>query len=405
MPSVDGSAAVDGASSAAAALRERMAELTGTDASDWYLVTKARQGMQVVLDAAREATKRSEVITQLFTCVTAINPILAADLTPRYVDISAHTLAVDPALAQASQHTCAVVLQRTFGIEDDATSQRLREMARQSGALLLEDSAHCVGRMAKDERGRPVADVSIHSFGVEKMLFGTYFGGAVWVNPAIESARVGHAIRDALLALPPVDAQLDRATRKYRNQVRMLTRLPGKASQALRARWEQKGTMEPAVSDVERRGLVNHEPSAPSSWVCEQALAALADLAANEESRSSCVRAYLRAFDERDRAELGIPRAVVDAPNQPLLRFPVFVDGERQADAVVDGLAQAGLYAPKWPRPLLVPGVLDAGAYGLARGADAWPVSQRLSASIVCLPTDIDPVRVDDVVRVLQETR
>lgn len=395
--------AVDG--SPALALRQRMAELTNTSADDWYLVTKARQGMQVVLGAAGKMTGRDEVVTQLFTCVTAINPILAADLTPRYVDISADTLRIDVDLVLPSQRTCAVVLQQTFGIVDRDSSLALRKLAHDAGALLLEDSAHCVGRMAKDEQGQPVADVSIHSFGVEKMLFGTYFGGAVWVNPNMSNKSVSSAIRDALEALPPMDARLDRATRKYRNQVRMLTRLPGPASRALRSKWERKGAMEPAVSDEERHGLVNHEPSAPSTWVCEQAIGALGDLAANEERRSACVQAYLATFDEQARCDLRIPRALLADPNQPLLRFPVFVRGERAAqDAIdaIDAIAELGFYAPPWPRPLLVPGILDASAYGLANGMDNWPISQSLSAGIVCLPTDIDPARVEDVARVMR---
>jgi hypothetical protein len=54
-------------------LRERMAELTHTEAKDWFLTAKARQAMQVSFRAARETTYRSDVATQLFTCITAID--------------------------------------------------------------------------------------------------------------------------------------------------------------------------------------------------------------------------------------------------------------------------------------------------------------------------------------------
>ena len=388
-----------------AALRQRMAQVSYTDAEDWYLVSKARQGMQVTLAAAREATGRSEVVTQVFTCVTAVDPILAAGLVPQYADVSARTLAIEPSVVRAGDATCAVVYQRTFGIADAAFAQGIRELAHASGALLLEDAAHCVGDLARDGSGRPVADVSVHSFGVEKVLAGTYFGGAVWVNPQAHDQSTAQAIRAALAALPPMDVRLEQATRKYRNQMRVLTRLPQGVSASLRTRWERKGTLEPAVSDEERRGATNHEPSRPSAWVAEQALAALAGLRENEDRRRACVAAYLQSFSSDLLAELQVPQAVVEGGAQPLLRFPVFAQDERAATRLAQVVSELGCYVPAWPRPLLVPGVLDPRPYGLEAGFGAWPVSQRLSAGIVALPTDIDPALVPSVVSAVLKNR
>ena len=379
------------------ALVHRMAELTGTDPNDWFLVTKARQGMQTALLAMREATGRTEVISQLFTCVTAIDPILTAGLAPRYADISPDTLAADLNTVDVGDKTCAIVLQNTYGIIASDAAARMCDIAHQAGALVLEDSAHCVGRMARDALGNPLADVSVHSFGVEKMLFGTYFGGAVWVNPAMSNANVAVAVRGALEALPTADAALQKAARSYRNQVRMLTRLPHGVATRLRGSWERKGTHEPAVSEAERKGRTNHEPSKPSVWMCEQALAACEDLSANEARRRSCVRAYLDCFDGEALGELGVPKAVLAAADQPLLRFPVFAPNQAAAEAAAQAVADLGYYVPAWPRPLLVPGVLDPAPYGLNEGMDAWPVSERLSAGVVALPTDIDPTNVPSV--------
>lgn len=380
----------------------RMAELTNTDARDWFLVTKARQGMQVVLDVARTATGRTEVATQLFTCVTAVNPILAAGLTPRYVDIDENTLMVDPALLEVDDKTCAVVLQRTFGLVDESTSNALREAAHHAGALLLEDAAHCVGNMARNASGAPVADVSVHSFGVEKMLPGVYFGGAVWVNPQMPNEVVAQAIREALQSLPPMDARLDKAAQRYRNQVRVLTRMPGRVAKALRASWERKGTFEPAVSVQERQGQCNHDPSSPSTWVALQALDALDDLERIYLVCRECVSGYMSAVREGHLDGLFVPGAALSTDAQPLLRFPVFVQDEAQARSIAEAVAGLGYYVPDWPRPLLVPGVLDPVPYGLEDGTEAWPVSQRLSAGIVALPTDIDSSRVADVVKAVR---
>ena len=378
-----------------ARLLARMAELTGTESRDWFAVFKARHGMLVALQAAGVATGRREVLTQLFTCVTAVDPILAAGLVPRYVDISEASLAIDPALASPDERTCAVVAQHTFGIVNEAQTRALRDAAHAVGALLLEDSAHCVGRMARDENGTPLADVSVHSFGVEKVLPGVYFGGAVWLNPEMEPA-LRTKVRAAFEALPELDARTDRACRRYRNQMRVYTRIPLEISQAMRASEAKHGTFEPAVADEERRGLVRHDPCLPSVWVADQAAAALDDIAANEMRRKACVAAYLETLGtDTAGSPLMLPSNVRDlASDQPLLRVPVFFDTTERAELAIAATAELGHYAQGWPRPLLLPGVLDPAPYGLEDGTDAWPCSTRLSAGVVGLPTDIDPAAV-----------
>lgn len=377
-------------------LLSRMAELTGTDRADWFAVFKARHGMQVVLAAAGEATGRTEVLTQLFTCVTAVDPIIAAGLRPRYVDVSESSLAIDPALAHPDARTLAVVAQHTFGIVDEIETMALRDAAHKAGALLLEDSAHCVGRMARDEEGMPLADVSIHSFGVEKVLPGVYFGGAVWVSPRMGNPILRSSICTALSSLPELSTRTDRACRRYRNQMRVFTRVPHAVSVAMRESEARRGTFEPAVADEERRGAVRHEPCLPSAWVSDQATAALGGLGSNEAQRKSCVAAYLDVFGTNPATcPLPLPADVRTlAADQPLLRMPVFFETTELAERAIAATAALGHYAQAWPRPLLLPGVLDPTPYGLGEGTDAWPVSTRLSAGVVGLPTDIDPVAV-----------
>ena len=57
-------------------LKRRLAGRTNTNADEWHLTFKARQAMQVAFQAAHAATGRTEVVTQVFTCVTAVDPIL-----------------------------------------------------------------------------------------------------------------------------------------------------------------------------------------------------------------------------------------------------------------------------------------------------------------------------------------
>ena len=172
-----------------AELREALASRTGPRPEDWFPVFKARYGMQVAFDAVRSVRGDGSVLTQLFTCCTAVDPIVVSGLRPRYADVGADTMGIDVAKVESmplgsDEQVHAMVMQHTFGAIDEDSSRRLAALAGEMGALLVEDCAHCVTRMARDAAGWPLADISVHSFGVEKML-PTRFGGAIWVNPRL----------------------------------------------------------------------------------------------------------------------------------------------------------------------------------------------------------------------------
>ncbi|MBM6817674.1 DegT/DnrJ/EryC1/StrS aminotransferase family protein [Olsenella uli] len=365
------------------ALARALAERTGTQAEDWFCVFKARYGMQAALAALRRATGEGSAVTQLFTCLTAVVPIVAAGLAPAYCDVSARTASLDPERLRLPADARAVMLQHTYGIIDDAESAELARRAHAAGALVVEDSAHCVCRMARDAAGEPVADVSVHSFGVEKIL-PTHFGGAVWVNPRSPLAALASAVRAALAALPDPPARLDALARRYRTENRVLAHLPAGVSARLRRSLVSSGAMEPAVSEAERRGLAAREPVRASAWVCERALAALAGLDEAEALRRETVAAY--------RAELAgastLP-AALEGPTQPLLRYPVLAPDTAAADRVVAGVCAAGLFAEAWYRPELGPGVLDAAAFGVPAERSGLPVHERLVATCAALPADV----------------
>ena len=75
-------------------IRATLAQRTGTSADDWFLVLRARHAMHLAFDAIRQARRARYVVTQAFTCVTAINPIVSAGMHPRYADISPDTLSI-----------------------------------------------------------------------------------------------------------------------------------------------------------------------------------------------------------------------------------------------------------------------------------------------------------------------
>lgn len=375
-------------------LRDVMASRTGTSADDWYPVFKARYGMETVLRALKEAQGPGKVVTQLLTCCTAVDPIVSAGLVPSFAEVSDATYAIDPDSLSLSDDVRAVVIQHTHGIVCAASDAQTGAAARVVGALVLEDSAHCVAQISRGEDGAPIADVSVHSFGVEKMLPATYFGGAVWVNPSMQNKKLRARMVEALSNLPELPADLDRSARSYRNQIRVLTRVPEVVSKPLHDTMVRTRTFQPAVAEEEMRGELPLEAYAPSPWVAEQALKSLSQLNANEARRRSCVQVYLDVFGAalkqgRIAASL-LPGDLGILKGQPLLHFPVNCPTEAVSELACRCIAELGYYAVPWYRPLLYPGVLDTERYGWNGSAQAWPVCERLSRGALALPTDID---------------
>lgn len=386
-------------------LRGLLAERTRTDPSDWFPVFKARYGLGVVLHELRARYGVGDVLTQLFTCCTAVAPIVASGMRPRYADVDASTLSIDPDLVRPRNPPIrAVMLQHTFGIVDEASSRRLALAAHDLGSLLIEDSAHCVARMAADAGdGGPLADVSVHSFGVEKML-PTRFGGAVWVSPRLadRDPTLHAAIRRALTGLEAPSGHLDRVCRIYVNENRVLGRLPGGLGGRMRSWLTRRGWYEPPIADAEMRGRLPYGPLGMSGWMQERACGGLRGLDGNETARRGAV--------ERLRAELAdvpgivIPAAVLVGDPQPLLRFPLLAADTDAAEELIRCVRAAGAYAERWYRPELFPGVTDAKAFGVDDpGAGPVPVSHDLTSRCLCLPTDVTRGMLESMIRVVRD--
>ena len=367
-------------------LIKALAELTETSACDWFLTYRCRHGMLTALKAIRDVAGEGKVLTQLFTCCTAVDPILMAGFEPVYGDISSDTCSLDPNLLRLGSSVRAVVLQHTFGIVDEESSRKVAAKARGAGALVLEDCAHCVGRMARDDDGLPLADVSFHSFGVEKML-PTFFGGAVWVNPASEAGDVMRAIRAALSSLPAPDAHHEWLNSSYRGVNRILVHLPAALSVPFRRMLTALDAFDPAVSEEERLGAISREPMRATRFACEAAFAAIDDYAAAAERRRLVVEVYRGLI--LGIASVEVPGAVMAGEAQPLLRFPVILASEELADAAEHSITNRGYYTTSWYRPELGPGVLDPAVYKVPDDRKGLCANDWVTAGVVNLPTDI----------------
>lgn len=356
-----------------------LAERTATRPGDWFLVSKARHGMEVVFTAAATMRGPGHVLTQPFTCITAVNPILAAGLTPTWGETSPANLSLDLAALPDVVHraTRAAVIQHTFGAVADVAAARAALPAQ---VLVVEDAAHALGALSQ------VADVSIASFGAEKLL-PTRAGGAVWVNPELEPELRGE-ITARLTGLPEPGMRARLAQRATRPVRRVTGRLgaPGRgvnnALAALRL-------IDPPIHPAEARGVNVGRPERLGGPALGAVLVGLAGLDANTAHRQRIANRYREALagglgSAGGGSAVTIPAAYAHT-QVPLVRFPVLLENAAAAAAAFSRLEAAGCVPGRWYRPTLFPGPVDPQVYGY--DPEAFPVAEELSARILNLPT------------------
>lgn len=365
-------------------VRELLAQLSGTEPQDWHLVFKARYGMLVVFEQLAAAQGKGEVLTQAFTCLTAVNPIVSAGLTPRYVDIEESSLMMDPELVAIQGHTRAVVMQHTFGIMAEERSLALAEKVHSGGCILVEDSAHCLTEMTRNANGIPVADVSVHSFGVEKLL-PTRFGGAVYVNPLMKDQRLKKSIDAALDQLPILSASTSGVSRAYALENALLNRVPAGIGSRLKSSLTARRLFEPPISPEEVQGALPHPASKPSGWMLKEILSQLQLIDVVRAQRCSAVRSYLEATANSDAL---VPADII--PDQPLVRFPIFAPTAGAAERAIEAVNSAGFFAGHWYRPLLFPGTTDE-SFAFTPDDEHLPVTRSLSERAVNFQTNQPP--------------
>ncbi len=366
-------------------LRRGLAEATGTDAADWYPVLKARYAMLEVFTALAERRGRSAVVTQALTCATAVDPIVEAGLRPVYADIDPGTYAIRPGAVAWEDGPSAAVIQHTFGVIDESSSAEIADAARRVGALVVEDSAHCAGRMARGTDGAPVADVSFHSFGIEKQL-PTKFGGAVWLSPDLPGRELRSALADSLSSLPQPGARLAFAIKTYRLQRGVLNRLPRQISRPLERVLTAAGLFEPAVARAEVEGRLTRGALAIPDHVAAEVADALGRLESIEAGRTAAVDAYLEALGDA----IGAPEHLA---GQPLVRFPMLVPAGLDPESVISQLQAQGVYAGRWYRPVLFPGTDTPESYAYTPGDPSLATTHDVVARLVNLPTTVSPER------------
>jgi len=377
-------------------IREKLAKLSDTNAEDWHLCLKARFGMALVFEAIRDRMGAGEVITTPYTCITSVNPILVAGLTPVYHDIDKKILSTGkPNDKLCKGKTKAIVMQHTLGIIGDKTA--IRKYADKHKILLIEDAAHCVTRFARDEKGNILADISVHSFGVEKILTGTKFGGAIWVNPELKTKRpdLYERINEKFALLKKPDLHMGFRVRTYRLNNAIIQRLHGRLRHGFRNFEIKAGILEPPIYPFEQDGQQD-EPQTTNKYINTRILEQLGNLKPNYIRRSANVDLYHTKLQSKHFAK-------VTKLHEPLLAFPILFNTEEKANEAFDLLSSQGYFIRRWYSPLLYPGPNSLKIYRY--DPKKVPIAEDVSKRVLCLPTDLPIIETNKIIKLLTDPK
>ncbi|MBU1070924.1 DegT/DnrJ/EryC1/StrS family aminotransferase [Patescibacteria group bacterium] len=148
--------------------------------SQAFLFNSGRSGLQLALQSLN-LPKKSEIITQAFTCSAVINPILANQLKPVYADIKLNSFNLNHLQLNKllTPKTKAIIIQHTFGTP--ANLRAIRSFVQKHNLLLIEDCAHSLGAHYQNKPLGSFGDITLLSFGRDKII-SSVFGGAILIN-------------------------------------------------------------------------------------------------------------------------------------------------------------------------------------------------------------------------------
>lgn len=147
-----------------------------------YAFRSGRSALYASLEALG-LDKDDEVLLQSYTCAAVPNAILWTGAKPVYVDIDEDTfnVSVKDLEKKISSRSKAIIVQHTFGLPADL--KKIMLLAKRNNLKLIEDCALSIGAKFDGRHTGTFGDISIFSFGRDKVISGVTGGMAVTNDP------------------------------------------------------------------------------------------------------------------------------------------------------------------------------------------------------------------------------
>ncbi len=163
--------------------------------SSCLLTFRGREALTVVLRSLK-LPAGSKVAINGFTCYVVYEAVVAAGLTPHFVDLTPQQLnfGVDELRVALRRHKDirAVIVQNTFGIPADIAG--IQKICKAAGVLIVEDLAHAIGlRYQTGQEAGTVGAATVLSFGQNKSIDAAAGGAALLHEGNLRAATLPQA--------------------------------------------------------------------------------------------------------------------------------------------------------------------------------------------------------------------
>ena len=138
-----------------------------------------------------------EIILQAFTTVALSNTIQWCGAKPVYIDIDEKTYNInsDKIEEKINKKTKAIIVQHTFG--NPAKIDEIMSIAKKHNLFVIEDCAHSLGAEYKNKKIGTLGDVSLFSFGRDKVVSSVSGGMVITAN-----SELGNKIKEFRNQMP-----------------------------------------------------------------------------------------------------------------------------------------------------------------------------------------------------------
>ncbi len=325
-----------------------------------------------------------DVVIQAYTCIVVPHAVLWNCARPVYVDID-RSLNIDVGKVESAitPNTKAVIVQHTFGMPADMN--KLMNICKQRGLLLIEDVAHAFGARYQGKELGSFGDAALFSFGRDKAISSTAGGMAIAKDPEI--AKRLRAIADAspypsLLTIKQnllhpliVPWCAKRMGKRRLGSVLMLL------AQAMRL-----------INRVYTSREIDSKPPTMPTRRLPNAMATLAwqQLQDHHETflahRKTLVNFYTQWTSQRRLAQ----QATTANAEPSWLRFTLFVD---HPQTIINAMREQGYQLGDWYKAVIMPKPHDLQLLGYVPGS--CPQAEQAARTSLNLPTHIHMTQQD----------
>ncbi|MDZ7833611.1 MAG: DegT/DnrJ/EryC1/StrS family aminotransferase [Desulfobacterales bacterium] len=335
-----------------------------------FLVSSGKAALTLILHALhRFSPERDEVLIPAFTCYSVPSAIVRAGLKPRLGDVDPATLDFDfddlPGRLSPKEKLLAVVSPHLFGLP--ANIAKMRELLKDSGAVVIEDTAQAMGGEFDGKPLGTLGDIGFFSLGRGK-AFSTVEGGLIVTN----SDRLAEALQ---LVIQEFVGQSRFRPVKLAAYALALSGLTNPAFF-----WLPKSL--PGL----KLGETIYDPGFPikaySPFQAGLARNWKRRIASFQSVRRENVRYWTKTLGRFPWLEPVSGASQHSERPLPLLRLPVRVKNSRLRDAVLDVSERRGLgIMPSYPAP-----VDEIKELGLSNKGEVFPGARQCAACLLTFP-------------------